>query len=162
MRKDTSVESYGASTGQTPPAVAVENLGKVEVSPEAIATIASQAVMEKTYGVVGLAARRLRNGRAEMLRPEQYREGIQIRFDQDQIILDLYVIIEYGIRISEVAHNIMSTVKFEVERHLGRSVAEVNVNVQGLRQSEGNNSNLVIKRDRHHRDGKEKDKDKEN
>jgi uncharacterized alkaline shock family protein YloU len=136
MKKDTSVESYGASTGQTPPPVAAENLGKVEVSPEAIVTITSQAVMEKAYGVVGFAARRLRNGRAEMLRPDQYRDGIQLRYDGDNIILDIYVIIEYDTRISEVAHNIMTTVKYEVERHLGRPVLEVNVNVQGLRKVE--------------------------
>ena len=104
MKKDTSVESFGASTGQTPPATAAENLGKVEVSPEAIITIAAQAVMEKAYGVVGFASRRLRNGRAEMLRSDQFREGIQLRYDGDQIILDLYVIIEYDTRISEVAH----------------------------------------------------------
>ncbi len=136
MKKDTSVESLGATTGEIPPPHNGENLGRVEVSPEAIATIASQAVIEKAYGVVGLASRKLRNGRAEMLRPEQYREGIQIRFDGDEIILDLYVIIQYGIRVSEVAHNIMSNVKFEVERHLGRPVAEVNVNVQGLSNPE--------------------------
>lgn len=136
MKKDTSVESFGASTGQTPPATAAENLGKVEVSPEAIITIAAQAVMEKAYGVVGFASRRLRNGRAEMLRSDQFREGIQLRYDGDQIILDLYVIIEYDTRISEVAHNIMTTVKYEVERHLGRPVGEVNVNVQGLRKIE--------------------------
>ncbi len=149
MKKDTSVESYGASTGQTPPAVAVENLGKVEVAPEAIMTIAAQAVTEKAYGVVGLASRRLRGGKAEMLRPEQYREAIQVRFDGDFIIVDLYVIIEYGTRISEVAHNIMTTVKFEIERHLGRPVAEVNVNVQGLRQLENGVSG---KRERHRKE----------
>jgi len=137
MKKDTSVESFGASTGQTPPATAAENLGKVEVSPEAIITIAAQAVMEKAYGVIGFASRRLsRNGRAEMLRSDQFREGIQLRYDGDQIILDLYVIIEYNTRISEVALNIMSTVKYEVERHLGRPVGEVNINVQGLRKVE--------------------------
>ena len=148
MKKDTSLESRGASTGQTPPAPEAEKLGKVEVSPEAIASIASEAVLEKSYGVVGLAARRLRNGRADMLRPEHYREGIQIRFEGDEIILDLYVIIEYGLKVSEVAHNIMSNVKFEVERHLGRSVAEVNVNVQGLRQTDEQQANAG----RHRRD----------
>lgn len=152
MKKDTSLESRGASTGQTPPAPEVEKLGKVEVSPEAIASIASEAVLEKSYGVVGLAARRLRNGRADMLRPEQYREGIQIRFEGDEIILDLYVIIEYGLKVSEVAHNIMSNVKFEVERHLGRAVAEVNVNVQGLRQTDEQEASTHR---RHRRDNKE-------
>lgn len=154
MKKDTSLESRGASTGQTPPAPEAEKLGRVEVSPEAIASIASEAVLEKSYGVVGLAAQRLRGGRAEMLRPDQYREGIKIRFDGDQIILDLYVIIEYGLKVSEVAHNIMSNVKFEVERHLGRPVSEVNVNVQGLRHTaEAGEADSGHRR--RHRDNKE-------
>ncbi len=155
MKKDTSLESRGASTGQIPPAPEIEKLGKVEVSPEAIASIASEAVLEKSYGVVGLAARRLRNGRADILRPEHYREGIQIRFEGDEIILDLYVIIEYGLKVSEVAHNIMSNVKFEVERHLGRTVAEVNVNVQGLRQTADPEAGSTRRHRRENRENKE-------
>jgi uncharacterized alkaline shock family protein YloU len=58
-----------------------------------------------------------------------------VRIEADQIIIDLYVIIEYGIRISEVAHNIMRNVKFRVEKSLGVPVAQVNVHVQGLRVS---------------------------
>jgi uncharacterized alkaline shock family protein YloU len=53
-----------------------------------------------------------------------------------QIVIDLYVVIEYGTRISEVAHNIMSAVKFRVEKALGASVAQVNVHVQALRVSQ--------------------------
>jgi uncharacterized alkaline shock family protein YloU len=48
----------------------------------------------------------------------------------------LYVIVEYGTRISEVAHNIVSAVKFRVEKALGISVSGVNVHVQGLRVSQ--------------------------
>lgn len=133
MKNKAGLESYGAATGETPPAPATDELGKVEISPEAVATIAAEAVMEKAYGVVGLAAMRLRNGRAEVLKPERYRDGIQVRFEDDQIVLDLYVIVEYGLRIAEVAHNIMQNVKFEVEKHLGMPVKQVNINVQGLR-----------------------------
>jgi uncharacterized alkaline shock family protein YloU len=50
----------------------------------------------------------------------------------------LYVIIEYGTRISEVAHNIMSVVRFRVEKALDTSVAGVNIHVQGLRVSQEN------------------------
>jgi uncharacterized alkaline shock family protein YloU len=42
------------------------------------------------------------------------------------------VVIQYGIRITEVAHNVQDRVHFEVERMTGVSVAEVNVNVQGV------------------------------
>jgi len=55
--------------------------------------------------------------------------------EDQRIVIDLYVIMEYGVRISEVAHNIMATVKFNVEKKLGMPVREVNVHVQGLRVS---------------------------
>jgi uncharacterized alkaline shock family protein YloU len=110
-------------------------LGKIEISSTAVASLASQAVLE-SYGVVGMAARNLKEGLAELLAPGAGYRGVDVRFSSDgQITIDLYVIIEYGTRISEVAHNIMSAVKFRVEKALGMPVAEVNVHVQGLRVS---------------------------
>lgn len=110
-------------------------LGKIEISPTAIASIASQAVLE-CYGVVGMTSHTLRNGLAEILHPaESHRGGVEVKLVEDQIVIDLYVIIEYGVRVSEVAHNIMQYVKFNVEKTLGVPIAEVNVHVQGLRIS---------------------------
>jgi len=44
------------------------------------------------------------------------------------------VIVQYGIRITEVAHNLQETVRFEVERAVNVPVVEINVNVQGVRE----------------------------
>jgi uncharacterized alkaline shock family protein YloU len=112
-----------------------ERLGRIEVSPQAVAAIAGREVLS-CYGVVGLANRRLRDGLGELLHHGHHTRGVDVRLVDNRIVIDLYVIIEYGTRISEVARSIMSTVKFAVERALGVSVAEVNVNVQGLRISE--------------------------
>ena len=48
--------------------------------------------------------------------------------------IELYVIVQYGIRISEVAHNLQQTVKFAVERSVNVPIAQINVNVQGVRE----------------------------
>jgi uncharacterized alkaline shock family protein YloU len=48
------------------------------------------------------------------------------------IVIELYVIAQYGTRISEVAHNLMSAVRYHVEKTLGLPVLAVNVNVQGI------------------------------
>ncbi len=111
-------------------------LGKVEVSPNAVATVVSHAVL-KCYGVVGMAAH---HPLGEMLRIEERNRGVDVNFDSNKrhVTIDLYVIIEYGTRISAVANNIMSTVKFAVESSLGLPVAQVNVNVQGIRVSKPN------------------------
>lgn len=109
-------------------------LGRIEVAPTAIASIAARAVLE-CYGVVGMASKSLRHGLAELLHRDSSRRGVEVRLVDHQIIIDLYVVIEYGTRISEVAHNIMRGVKFNVEKALGVPVAQVNVHVQGLRVS---------------------------
>ena len=111
-------------------------LGRIEVSPAAIAGLAATAVLE-CYGVVGMSPRTLQDGLAEILRRESYRRGIQVRIMDQLIVIDLYVVLEYGVRISEVAHNIMENVKFRVEKVLGVPIDEVNVHVQGLRVSSG-------------------------
>lgn len=109
-------------------------LGKIEVLPNAIHTIAKNATSE-CYGVVGITAPRLHHGRAVLLKPEMSNQGIQVRVVNDQIIVEVYVALEYGLRISEIAQNIMSSVKFSIEKMLGVPVAQVNVNVQGLGHS---------------------------
>jgi len=109
------------------------------VLPNAIHTIAVQAISE-CYGVVGIAAPRLRNGQAVLLPPERSNQGVQVRLVNDQLILEVYVALEYGLRISEIAHNIMSSVKFSVEKMLGIPVAQINVNVQGLRHGPASSS----------------------
>ncbi len=106
------------------------HLGKIEISPAAVASLANHAVL-KTYGVVGMSLRNL----VQILSRDSKR-GVSVHIEGGEIVIDLYVIIEYGTRISEVAHNIMENVKFAVEKALGVSVSQVNVYVQELRVSE--------------------------
>ena len=113
------------------PSHGIRPLGKIEVLPNAIHTIAIQAISE-CYGVVGIAAPRLHNGQAVLLPPEHSNQGVQVRVINEQIIIEVYVALEYGLRMSEIAHNIMSSVKFSIEKMLGVPVAQVNVNIQGL------------------------------
>ena len=120
-----------SKTSAIQPPSGVRSLGKIEVLPNAIHTIAMQAASE-CYGVVGLTAHRLRNGQAVLLLPEQSNQGVQVRVVNEHIIIEVYVALEYGLRMSEIAHNIMSSVKFSVEKMLGVPVAQVNVNIQGL------------------------------
>ena len=109
-------------------------LGRVEVSPTAIASIASQAVLE-CYGVVGMATKDLASGIVEILQPTSHRRGVDVHISEDRIVIELYVVIEYGTRIATVARNIQSVVKYSVERALGVSWVSVNVHVQDLRVS---------------------------
>ena len=106
--------------------------GRIEIAPQAIATLAGQAVLQ-CYGVVGMASRNLIDGIADLLQPDRWGRGVDVRVRDGQISVDLYVIVQYGTRISEVAHGVMHGVQYALEQALGVPVTEVNVHVQGLR-----------------------------
>jgi uncharacterized alkaline shock family protein YloU len=110
--------------------------GRIEISPQAIATLAGEAVL-RCYGVVGMANKNLIDGIADLLQPDRWGRGVDVRVRDGEIIVDLYVIVQYGTRISEVAHGVMHGVQYALEQALGVPVAEVNVHVQGLRMPNG-------------------------
>ena len=73
---------------------------------------------------------------AALARDAYAAEGVDVRFINNEAVIDLYVIIEYGTRIVSVAHSVQNLVKFNVEKALGLPVASINVHVQGLRVSD--------------------------
>jgi uncharacterized alkaline shock family protein YloU len=108
-------------------------IGSIDISPTTVATIATRAV-HQCYGVVGMSSKNLVNGIANLLTRDA-RRGIEVSYDDDGIVIDVYVIVEYGTRIRIVAQSIQNTVRFHVEKALDTPVKAVNVYVQGLRIS---------------------------
>jgi len=109
-------------------------LGKIHVSPNAIATIAYHATL-RSYGVVGLAAKNLASGLAQSITRDPNR-GISVRYDDEKIDIEIYVIVQYGTRIASVAKSVANTVRFNVEKALGLRVNSIDVHVAGLRTSD--------------------------
>jgi len=111
-------------------------LGVIDISTTAVTTIANQAI-NQCYGVVGMANKNLANGIANLLSRDSKR-GIDVTIENNEIKIDVYVIVEYGVRIAAVAESIQHTVKFHVEKALDMTVSEVNIFVQGLRMGKEN------------------------
>src|SRR5262245_41961563 len=110
-------------------------LGRIEVSPHAIESIAGLVVLE-SYGVVGMAPKDSREYMAAVLLPRSnFRRGLDVKYQAGEIVIDLHVIVEYGTRVIQVAQGIKNRVKYVIERDTGLQVAGVNVHVQGLRVS---------------------------
>jgi uncharacterized alkaline shock family protein YloU len=108
-------------------------LGNIFISHRAIATIASQSALQ-SYGVVGLAAKNLAEGLAQVLVKDPSR-GIEVRYVPEGIEIDLYIIVEYGTRIKSVASSVAENVRYYVEKAVSLPVTKVNVHVRGLRIS---------------------------
>ena len=112
-----------------------KDLGRIEVSSQVIASIAGHAA-GGCYGVVAMAARGLRDGIAQRLQMENLHRGVEVKVDAEGIDIDLWVVVEYGVRISEVARSLQDAVRYEVEKALAITVKTVNVNVQGIHLEE--------------------------
>lgn len=107
--------------------------GHVTITNEVIATIAGGAAVE-CYGIVGMASKsQIRDGIAEILRKENYSRGIVVRQEDNRLHIDMYIIVSYGTKISEVAHNVQSQVKYTLNKTLGLEIDSVNIYIQGVR-----------------------------
>ncbi|MCP3026164.1 Asp23/Gls24 family envelope stress response protein [Halobacillus sp. A5] len=107
--------------------------GHITISNDVISTIAGGAAVE-CYGIVGMASKnQLRDGIAEMLRRENFSKGVVVRQEEDHVHIDMYIIVSYGTKISEVAHNVQSQVKYALNKNVGLSVNSVNIYIQGVR-----------------------------
>lgn len=74
------------------------------------------------------------SGFFELLKRENLTKGIKVSStDEDKIIIDLHIVLQYGVKISVVAENIISRIKYSVETFSGVSVEKVNIFVQGVR-----------------------------
>ncbi|MFC0524096.1 Asp23/Gls24 family envelope stress response protein [Pontibacillus salicampi] len=109
------------------------NYGHVTITNEVIATVAGGAAVE-CYGIVGMASKnQLKDGIAEILRKENFSRGVIVRQEEEQVHIDMYIIVSYGTKISEVAHNVQSQVKYTLNKTVGLSVNSVNIYIQGVR-----------------------------
>lgn len=112
----------------------IENeLGYIDISRKAIADIAGNAAMG-CYGLVGMAHQRGKDGLIEIMSGEQVSKGVGVKIDSGgKLIIDLYVIVEQAIKISVVAENIISAVKYSVEKQTSLKVKRISVNVVSVR-----------------------------
>jgi len=108
-------------------------LGTIHISPNALATIAYHATLT-SYGVVGLAPKNLVEGLAATITHEPA-HGVSVRYNGDEIDIDVHIVIEYGTRITSVADSVANAVRYQVEKALGMPLHYVNVHIQGLRIS---------------------------
>jgi uncharacterized alkaline shock family protein YloU len=113
----------------------VNEYGKIVISEEVVATVAGVAAIE-CYGLVGMVSRNMiKDGIVDLLHKENLSRGVEVRFVDDRVVIDLYIIVGYGVRISQVANNVVDKVVYTVGNVLGLEVAQVNINVQGVRVS---------------------------
>lgn len=109
------------------------SIGTIEITNDVIATVVGGAATD-VFGIVGMASKnQLKDNINEILRKENYARGIVVRQEENGIAVDVYTIVSYGTKISEVSRNVQEKVKYNLETMLGVVANSVNVFVQGVR-----------------------------
>ena len=109
----------------------VEIANNLVISEDVIGIIAGIAAAE-VEGVSGMTLG-LVDGINQILGSnKKYSKGVKIELEGNNVIIDLYVIVKYGVRIPDVAFSIQNSVKTQVETMTGLNVQSVNINVQGV------------------------------
>jgi len=106
--------------------------GAIQISNDVLADIAGYAALE-CYGIVGMASPTLRDGVAQLLSFDKLRKGVRVTSDGEGVIIDLFVIAEYGTNLSEVSHNMSERVKYVLTTMAEVRVESVTVHVQGIK-----------------------------
>jgi len=106
------------------------NTGCVSISNEVVSIIASMAASE-VEGVSSMISS-ISSGFAELLGKKNVAKGVKVEVKENDAQIDLYITVEYGVKIPDVAWNVQSAVKNEVESMTGLNVTDVNIHVEGV------------------------------
>jgi uncharacterized alkaline shock family protein YloU len=117
-----------------PAEVAAQVDGGLTIPNEVIAQIVGFTVLE-CYGVVGMAATNLTQGVARLLSRERITQGVSVRREGDALAIELYVILEFGLNLAEVASNVRTRVIYNVEKMTRMTVGSVQIHVQGVKRT---------------------------
>ena len=108
----------------------IDSEGNVCISNDVVATIASIAA-KSIEGVAGMFGS-ITGGFAELLGKKNPSKGVKVTITDHDVKIDMFVIVEYGVKIPDVAWEIQEKTKNEVEAMTGLNVVEVNVNIEGV------------------------------
>ncbi|MGB9694932.1 MAG: Asp23/Gls24 family envelope stress response protein [Caldisericaceae bacterium] len=108
-------------------------MGKIILSERAVAKIAALSAME-SYGVVGFVPASFGKKVLSVLTGEDILQGVAVKINGKKVVVHLYVIVQAGIKVSEVAKTIISQVSYSFKNLVGLDDVEVDVVIKGVRR----------------------------
>ena len=135
----------------------VTDLGQIEISKETIESIISLNLAD-VKGVVG-SRKTIIKEITEMLMGDTDKSElnissrtIKIEIKNNKPLINLYIIIKYGVRIPDIAWDIQNRIKESIKNKLGININEIDIHIEGIQfpkktQSRKNlvASNLFVK-----------------
>ena len=103
------------------------DMGTITIADEVVSTVAGLAAID-VEGVASMSGG-WGTDLVEKLGRKNFAKGIRVELTNDDTKIDIYLIVEFGYSIPEVADNVQKEVKLAVETMTGLNVIEVNVHV---------------------------------
>jgi uncharacterized alkaline shock family protein YloU len=122
----------------------VSEVGSVKIASDVVTVIASIAATE-IKGVAGMSGG-FTNDIVEKFGVKSSGKGIKVQVGETDASIDLYLIIEYGVRIPDVAWEVQQSVKKAVETMTGLKVSEVNIHIQGINLTKDHKVDDIIQK----------------
>ena len=104
--------------------------GSIRIAEEAVAGIVS-LVAAQIDGIAGMSGS-MTSGLTEKLGKKNLTKGIKVELNDQDVIIALYIFVEYGVKIPKLALEIQNQVRDTVQAMTGLRVKEVNIYVQGI------------------------------
>lgn len=130
-------EEKKVNTEDTTNEIITENDESIKISNDVVASIAGVAVSEVS-GVYGMAG-----GITEIFGKKGLAKGIKVEVGEKDTKIDVNIIVEYGVRIPDVAFEIQNRVKKAVETMTGLNVSSVNIHIQGINIAEKRSEEII-------------------
>ncbi len=106
--------------------------GGIVISNNVIAAAAG-IVATSCYGVVGMAIRSPKDGIVSLLKPSNLAKGIKVSVDDNEVSVDMFIVVQYGVNINAICESIMHSVKYRLSEILGVQIKQVNIFVESIR-----------------------------
>jgi uncharacterized alkaline shock family protein YloU len=111
-----------------------ESIGRIEVSPDVLATIAHFAAL-RVEGVAKMAS--IPADVARLFRRETRHHGILLDLSNDKVKFDIYVIMTPDVNIMETSQRLQTAVGEAIETMVGIAIDTVNVHVEDVIYAQG-------------------------
>jgi uncharacterized alkaline shock family protein YloU len=110
----------------------IKERGEIEITSEVLSLIAGHTATN-CFGVVGMAKKSKAEGIVSLLKKDSLDKGVRVSASENLLIIDLHIIVTYGINIKAITESIINKVKYNVEQMTGFGVKTVNIYVDGMR-----------------------------
>lgn len=106
--------------------------GNINIEETVFANIVGH-VANSCYGVVGMAAKSAGDGIVSLLKKDHYEKGVKVIADGDGIVVEMHIVVLYGVNLPAVTRSIAKEVKYNVEQMSGFTVKKVNIFIDGMK-----------------------------